>query len=434
MTDRSILRLPDPRKTRRKRRQPAARPQPKGARRSQQSQQFNHEFERLQSALAREDAAIELRRDPFGIAPERALVFVTAVAISDFARAARQVNLEIFSEIELEDEYQFPDDRFNEIQSSASPTLYATMPTQDTLNQILRLWRKFQSNKSVERGYTPWLKLFKMLVELRTWGPEDRLSADNRTEIDNRLPSDDHEEVKLELEHWPTQDHDKLDQWKRETEEKVLALGGRIIDRSAIHERHFSYDAILVGFTAGTVRYLIENPSAPEGLATLDGLQFVLPQTIAQSLPSHSQPSNTERDNLDNFDPESPYRALLFDGTPIASHRVLNGGVAIEDVHDLVDRSIVTTRRHATEMASLILRGDLDTDGYPVRDSRILAIPILIDSEDEATSPDDRLFVDIVHTALQRALRGEEPLAQTHLLSISRLEYMAQTLPVVLVL
>lgn len=411
MTDRSILRLPSPRPTRRKPGSPARAPRPKGAEFRQQGQRFNHEFERLQSALDREDAAVELRRDPFGIAPERALVFVTAVSISDFARAARLVNLEIISEIELEDDYQFPDDRFDEFQSSTSPTLYATMPTQDALDQILRLWRKFQANESAEHGYTPWFNLFKMLVELRTWGHEDRLSADNRTELENRLPSDDHEEVRLELEYWPTQNQDKLSQWKRETEEKVLALRGRIIDRSAIQEEHFNYNAILVGLAAGTVRNLIDNPSAPKGLATLDGLQFILPQTIAQSLPSHSNLNNSGRGNLDDFDPESPYRALLFDSTPIAGHQIINGGVAIEDVHNLVDRSIVDTRRHATEMASLILRGDLDTDGHPVRDSRILAIPLLIDAEFGAISPDDRLFVDLVHTALQRALLGNEPLA-----------------------
>ena len=56
------------------------------------------------------------------------------------------------------------------------------------------------------------------------------------------------------------------------------------------------------------------------------------------------------------------------------------------------------------------LRGDLASDGHPVLDSQLLAIPLLVDTEDGATSPDDRLFVDLVHTALQRAFRGDEPL------------------------
>ena len=56
------------------------------------------------------------------------------------------------------------------------------------------------------------------------------------------------------------------------------------------------------------------------------------------------------------------------------------------------------------------MRGDLGSDGHPVGESRLLAIPLLVDTEDGATSPDDRLLVDLVHTALQRAYRGDEPL------------------------
>jgi len=94
------------------------------------------------------------------------------------------------------------------------------------------------------------------------------------------------------------------------------------------------------------------------GLATLDGLRFVLPQVLAQSLPNQSEPLDAPgRDGAAAFDSETPLRAVLLDGTPVAGHRSLNGGVVIEDVHDLVGRSAVTHRRHATSMALLILRG-----------------------------------------------------------------------------
>ena len=411
MTDRPILRLPDSRPARRIRGGAARFPRPRGAGRRRQGERFRQEFDRIEAALARDDAALELRRDPVGIAPERALVFVTAVAIADFTRAAQLVGLEVLSEIELEDDYDLPADLIAEHPGAASPTLYATMPTQDAFNRLLRLWRRYQANREPERDYAPWWRLFDMLAELRPWGPEDRLTADNRVEFENRLPFDDETEVRLELEHWPTRDRDQLRQWRRETEARIAALDGRVIDRSAIHEGSFVYDAMLVGLAAGDVRAMLNDPAAPNGLATLDGLQFVVPQTIAQSLPSHSQPTELDQADFSDFDLASPFRVLLLDGTPIAGHRSLDGGVAIEDVHDLVDRSLVATRRHATSMASLILRGDLESDGHPVRDSRLLAIPLLVDIEDGATSPEDRLFVDLVHTALQRAFRGDEPLA-----------------------
>lgn len=410
MNDRPILRLPEPRPTHRLTGTPAKFPRPRGVGHRRQGERFRQEFDRLEAALARDDAALELRRDPFGIAPERALVFVTAVSIDDFARAAQLVNLEVLSEIELGEDYDLTDDLIDKHQDAASPRLYATMPTQDSLDRLLRLWRRYQKGSDAERGYARWWRLFEMLAELRSWGPDDRLSADSRIEFENRLPFDEDAEVRVELEHWPTHDQDKLRRWRTETETRIVAMDGRVIDRSAIHEGSFLYDAMLVGLSAGSVRQMLNNPAAPNGLATLDGLQFVLPQTIAQSLPAHSQPTDIDREDFEDFDPTCPIRALLLDGTPIAGHRSLDGGVAIEDVHDLATRSPVATRRHATAMASLILRGDLASDGQPVPDSRLLAIPLLVDTDQGATAPGDRLFVDLVHTALQRAFRGTEPL------------------------
>ena len=128
MTDRPILRLPESQPTRRKTGSPARFPRPKGAGWRRQGERFRQEFERLDAALARDDATLELRRDPYGIAPERALVFVTAVPIGDFARAARLVGFEILSEIELGGAYELPDDLITENPGNVSPTLYATMP------------------------------------------------------------------------------------------------------------------------------------------------------------------------------------------------------------------------------------------------------------------------------------------------------------------
>ena len=185
-----------------------------------------------------------------------------------------------------------------------------------------------------------------------------------------------------------------------------------MVSRCSIEEEGFVYEALLAVLSAGAVREMMADPSAPEGLATLHGLQFVLPQVVAQSQPNQSEPLDAPgMDGAAAFDGETPLRAVLLDGTPVAGHRSLDGGVVIEDVHDLVGRSVVAQRRHATSMASLILRGDLAADGVPVLDSRLLCIPVLVDAEGEASSPEDRLFVDVVHVALTRAFAGREPLA-----------------------
>ena len=353
-----------------------------------------------------------LRRDPGGIAPERALVFVTAVPIANFVRAARLVGLEVLAEIDLDEDYALDQELIVQHRDMVSPTLYATMPTREAFERLLRLWRAYQRGEQPEEGYAPWRQLFEMLDDLRAWGPEDRLSADARVELEERLQDDEAAEIRLELEVWPTRSGESRERWRGETERRVAALGGRVVSRSSIEEQGFIYEALLVGLSAGAVRELIEDPGAAQGLATLDGLQFVLPQVVAQSQPNQSEPLDApDLDGIAAFDAETPLRAVLLDGTPVAGHRSLDGGVVIEDVHDLVGRSVVAQRRHATSMASLILRGDLAADAVPVEDSRLLCIPVLVDADEEASSPEDRLFVDVVHVALTRAFAGPEPLA-----------------------
>lgn len=177
MTDRPILCLPDPRPVRRLTGSSGWPPRPKGIGRDQQVNRFSEQFNRLETALVRQDAGTELRRDPFGIAPERALVFVTAVPINNFASAARRVGLEVLSEFELGEEYVLPDYLISQGQDQVNPTLYATMPTLDAFRGLLRLWRKYQRENDADHGYAPWWHLFDLLADLRAWGPEDRLTA-----------------------------------------------------------------------------------------------------------------------------------------------------------------------------------------------------------------------------------------------------------------
>ena len=79
MTDRPILRLANGRAARRLAGQRDRRARPKSRGAAAQARRWGAQFDRLEAALAEEDPGVVLRRDPGGIAPERALVFVTAV-------------------------------------------------------------------------------------------------------------------------------------------------------------------------------------------------------------------------------------------------------------------------------------------------------------------------------------------------------------------
>ena len=370
-------------------------------------------FDELTAALRRAEGAVELADNPAGIAPERALVFETAGSIQDFARAARAVNLEVIAEIDLDDTDDIPDGFTPPAGRATMPqALYATMPTARSVNQILALWRAYQADQPAPNGATPWWRMFDRLIRLRVWGPEDRFPATARQVLDDRLQGRaDDDLVKVELEIWPSADEVARDNWRRETEQKVRDLAGQVLDQSSITGTNFVYEAILASLPVRSVRELIADPATPGGLAWVRGLQFILPQTIAQALPAEAEEDNDDPRPLPPFDAEAPLRAALLDGTPVAAHPALDQGVVIEDIHDLVRRSIVDQRAHATSMASLILRSDLQADGSPVPGSRLLCVPVMVDGDRGGFSPENKLFVNVLHVALARLFVGNNALA-----------------------
>lgn len=415
MTERPILRFPAPTNASRKKKDSRfGGRKPTGPGPVRQGERFAATFDRLRQAQETADPGVALRQDPTGIAPERALVFETAAPIQNFAKVAHEAGMEVLGEYELETLADL-EDIFEaaEGQARMEPVLYATMPTQTSFERMLRYWRAYQRGGTAPHGLTPWWNMFDLLYDLRPWGPDDRFTKNARAEVLERLPFDDEEEALLELEIWQSPDVDQRTRWRDDTEAKVIDLGGRVLDRSSISGVGFTYEALLASLSAGTIREMINGPMTTGSLASLDGLQFILPQTIAQSAPVADEDSSEAESpsGVVAFDEDLPKRAILFDSVPTAGHSMLDGGVVIEDVHDLVPLSQVDQRYHATAMASLILRGDLEADGNPLWDSRLLSIPLLVDHKDGTTSPKDRLFVDLLHTALVRAITGDEPLA-----------------------
>lgn len=412
MVDKPILRFPNPTQSNRRTGSQRSFPRARGPGRNVQGTRFQGTFDRLATALDTNNPEVTLRADPTGIAPERALVFVTAGSVQNFARAASDIGLEVFAESELDDTEDFPDGFVPPGTDTAiSRTLYATMPTLAVFERILTLWRVYQRGEAYPTGAAPWWAAFDLLLELRPWGPEDRLVDGARTIIEDRLPFDADDEVSLELEIWPTSNNAKRATWRAEAEQRVVDLGGTVVDRSSIVERGFIYEGLLVNLPARAVREMLDDPTDINGLATVQGVQFILPQTIGQGAPGDIGGQTSTHEAQDTFDIDAPVRAVLLDGTPVAGHAALDGGVIIEDLHDLVRLSPVNQRYHATAMASLILRGDLGSDGEPLQDTRLVSVPLLIDGADGPWSPGNRLFVDLVHTTLTRLITGENPLA-----------------------
>ncbi|MCB0832321.1 MAG: S8 family serine peptidase [Bacteroidetes bacterium] len=414
MPNRPILRFPNPERSERRTGAPRNLPRSRGPGRAAQGRRFQATFDQLSAAFGTDDPIFNLRQDPTGIAPERALVFVTAGNIQNFARAAQEIGLEVIAETDLEDIEDFPEGFHPSRDSETlSRTLYATMPTLESFRQIMSLWNAHQNDERAPTGAAPWWALFDLLLDLRPWGPEDRLSGGARQAIENRLPLNEDEEVFIEFEIWPTAHLQQRQLWREQTEQRITAFNGRVLDKSSISGDGFIYEAVLASLPAHVVRDMLDDPDDIQGLATLEGIQFIMPQMIGQAEPGDPQGPVVDYPPQGQFVPDAPLRAALLDGTPVAGQAALDGGVVIEDVHDLVRLSLVNHRYHGTAMASLILRGDLEADGIPLQDARLVAVPILVDNDSGgAWTPNNMLFVDLVHSTLTQLMASETPLAR----------------------
>ena len=107
------------------------------------------------------------------------------------------------------------------------------------------------------------------------------------------------------------------------------------------------------------------------------------------------------------------FRVALLDGLPLGNHAALAGRLIIDDSDDVASRYTAGQRRHGTAMASLIVRGPIDTGGDPLK-RPVYVHPILEPHRvftDQEVFSEDTLFIDVLHRALRRVLDRESETA-----------------------
>jgi hypothetical protein len=181
MTDYPLLPVPKPRDDKR----------PKGSggggsiqtpSRARQRERLGPTFQRLRDVFDQNRDPVALREDPFGIAPERALVFEVAGSIGDFGAAVSKIDgLGFLADEEL---ILDPDADFGvkETRKGREPgirddkpiagRLYMAMPDLQALRNLLSLWRRYEAGQDAPDGFAPWFRLFEHLHALRAWGPK----------------------------------------------------------------------------------------------------------------------------------------------------------------------------------------------------------------------------------------------------------------------
>lgn len=367
-----------------------------------QSLRLEPTFSKLRSAMDGQRSITELKSDPSSIAPERALVLEVADGIPNFAKEAARLGFEYLGEYEEDLEPSADFYHRSAPHRNFSEKIYVALPTEGALRELLRLWTTYQSGQRLPNGFGKWGQLFNLLVDIRPWGPKDRLSSDAAGILASQLESAE-SVLRLELEFWHSNNNSLRQQFSRSIKEEVDSLGGQIIDEAVIAE--IKYHGMLIELGVETVRDMVE--SGDLSLLMRDELMFIRPQTM-------SVEDEREREFLDfpaqGRRPEELGEPIcaVFDGIPIQRHKLLEDWLIIDDPDDVDSMSIVQGRFHGTSMTSLIIHGDLNDERNQPINRKVYLRPLMSSPDGEReTTLKGALIIDLVYRAVKRFKEGD---------------------------
>jgi hypothetical protein len=370
--------------------------------RDRQRERIDPKFARLSAAAETPVELLALQDDPALIAPERAIVFEVEGSLKDFYAQARDIGLEYLGD--YEDEFDPSDDFFvkEKREQRITGRIYLAMPDVQALRELLSLWERYKQNRRMGKGRSEWRELFSRLIDVRPWGPQDRIPPGAVSAWEADLAPAPDAPVRLEVELWFHESAERRGQAFQRIEGEIAAAGGGIVHHATIPEIH--YDAALIDLPGGYVRTLIDNPAV--SLARADDVMFLRPQSVARHPGKEDFTGQDSAAAAAEAGAGEPIAALL-DGLPIQNHVRLAGRLVIDDPDGLEDVYPVARREHGTEMASLIIHGDLNLNEAPLP-RRLYVRPVMRpNARGDERTPSDRLLVDVIHQAVRRIKEGD---------------------------
>ncbi|MDR3362782.1 MAG: S8 family peptidase [Desulfovibrio sp.] len=409
MAERPLLLFPTPNVARRAELPPAF-PRVHKPSLERQWERTSPKLQQLQNAFA--EQRVKLQQGVTGIEPEQVLVIETIGSIAEFANAVRQIQgMEWLAEIEGAD--VAPDDDFydeRKREKKLGVQLYMVMSNQRALEEMLSLWKKYKENPQLafKRGLAKFRDVFNCLHDIRRWGIQERLLETGLLEAwRQELANDPSRNVRFETELWFRQNPIHRAQRAEQVVTLIRQINGRVVSQATIEE--ISYHAILGELPAADVRAIIENPNTE--LTLCDSVMFFRPvgQMTIGTVPAAEE---TEAiGDVNNATPAGEPVIALFDGMPLANHRLLAGRLIIDDPDNFEASYTAAERVHGTSMASLIVHGDLSIQSSPLN-RPVYVRPIMkpipwFNQPRPELMPEDRLVVDLIHSAVKRLFEGE---------------------------
>ncbi|WP_150116043.1 S8 family peptidase [Desulfovibrio fairfieldensis] len=377
---------------------------------ARQWDRLSPQFQQLQKAF--EDQRVRLQQNAAGIEPEQVLVIETIGSVQDFANAVKKIQgFEWMGEVEgakTPPDDDFYDERHHDHELGVQ--LYMIMSNQRALEEMLALWKRYKSNPGhkLKRGLTKFRDVFLCLKDIRRWGLRERLLETGLLEIwKEDLANDPERNVRFETELWFRENADHRAQRAAQIISLIEQMDGRILSQAAIPA--ICYHAILGELPAAGVKAIIDDPNTE--LTLCDDVMFFRPvgQMSIGTVPSaeETEPAGDVDTSMPIGDPV----VALLDGMPLANHRLLANRMIIDDPDNFEEEYAASERIHGTSMASLIAHGDLSVQS-PSLSRPIYVRPIMkpIPSPNQPRPelmPEDRLAVDLIHSAVKRLFEGE---------------------------
>jgi hypothetical protein len=378
---------------------------------ARQGQRLSPMFNQLQAAF--EARRVEIQQNTAGIDPEQVLVIETIGSVDNFANAVKRIEgLEWMGELESDEiapDQDFYDENIPE--KELNGRLYLVMTNQRALDEMLSLWRRYQADPDMqfERGLTKFRDVFLHLKSIRRWEVQDRLLETGVIDIwQEGLEYDGQRVIPFEAELWFRGSNELRAVSASQVANLVQQAGGRILNQSVIEG--IAYHGLLAELPAHAIRDIVENPTTE--LVKCENVMFFRP--VGQIVVGDKSPegdveiAQIEEMPLPTGDPV----VALFDGVPLANHRLLAGRLIVDDPDNWEADYAASERVHGSSMASLIVHGDLNQPQPPL--SRPVYIrPIMKplnwpDTPRPEGIPKNCLAVDLIHRAVKRLFEGDQ--------------------------
>lgn len=351
--------------------------------------------------------------------PELVVVFEVVESTSDLTEAFIKVGLEPL--IDLEGDVD--DDQLGEDFARTSPALagvdpikrflHASFANEQAVSEILRLWRHWKTGKRMLRGYGPFTGLFNMLLDVRPWGPIDRVRATGLASLLSASVEAGFENVPINIELWYRSSAENRALAEASVVNAVAQLGGEVHRRAQRAE--IGYHALAAQLPTDSLQAMGDGTNL-ELLGEIElfrtpEILFIRPggQGFTTDLDDDLEAAQGEQEGGVDLGP--PLLALL-DGLPAANHQLLRGRLEIHDPDDIGSDATYTVerRRHGTMVASAAVWGDLTRNELP-SSRRVVVRPVmrpdLQTQRNDEIIPWDDLPADVTIRAI-RELLGDD--------------------------